>query len=396
MGAGGNINDLIAAQQEQVREMQDPGMELAGAGVVFEDLSEWLAHEPTPFDWILQDVVAKGMKGDLIAKSKQWKSFFAMQLGLSVAAGMPFLGMKVPEARRVAYFNLELTERGAWERLVSMKKATGAEPDQGMFLLVNLRGNAGSLRAHPTALVEDVRRRGVDLVILDPRYKLIADGEDENTADGVRGVLEFRDALAEVAAVLMVGHDPKGDTAGKGIADRGAGADYDFAFALSPHESEGLSVLSTSCRDRQSPPDLTIKFDPKRVLFEARPDTPAAVRQIRRGSPDHNGKAGSSKANMDALKKVVGDYFTNHSLVGKRKFMMDIQSMPGCPLVGQGRFRDMISALIEDGVIAQTPEKVRNGAGEVKNRKNGLQLVGTKEMVMDYQSRFSASEGLPF
>ena len=49
------------------------------------------------------------------------------------------------------------------------------------------------------------------------------------------------------------------------MADRGAGshtagADYDFCFALSPHEAEGKSALSTSCHDRSSPPDLTVRM----------------------------------------------------------------------------------------------------------------------------------------
>ena len=37
----------------------------------------------------------------------------------------------------------------------------------------------------------------------------------QNAAAGLRGVLQFRDALAEAAAVLMIGHDPKGSTEGK-------------------------------------------------------------------------------------------------------------------------------------------------------------------------------------
>jgi hypothetical protein len=225
--------------------------------------------------------------------------------------------MQVPKARRCAYFNLELMERGAWERGATMGKALKITPARGMLYTVNLRGKADKLREHTSALVAEVRKLGVELVVLDPRYKLIGEGEDENSAAGLRGVLDFRDALAEVAAVLMIGHDPKGDTAGKSMADRGAGsytagADYDFSFALSPHELDGYTVLSTSCRYRQSPPDITIRFDTERQVFEAEADTPATMKQTRRGgggtTADPKEKAERERLKLDALEKAVRDF----------------------------------------------------------------------------------------
>ena len=97
--------------------------ELATAGIVFRNWRDFMADEPPAFDWIITDVIAKGMKGDLNAKSKQWKSFFGMQLALCVSTGREFLNMSVPAARRCAYFNLELIERGAWERGAAMGAA---------------------------------------------------------------------------------------------------------------------------------------------------------------------------------------------------------------------------------------------------------------------------------
>ena len=111
-------------------------------------------------------------------------------------------------------------------------------------------------------------------------------------------MLQFRDALTEAAAVLMIVHDPKGDTAGKSMGDRGAGsytagADYDFSFALSPHEQDDYSVLSTSCRYRKSPADISIRFDPERQMFDVDVDKPPTVRQTKRGG-------GGTAASKDA------------------------------------------------------------------------------------------------
>ena len=315
--------NLIAATTTQAAEAHAQD-NLAAAGIVFRDWRSFMEDEPPPFDWIITDVIAKNTKGDLNAKSKQWKSFFGMQLALCVSTGRPFLDMAVPRARRCVYFNLEIIERGAWERGTAMSATMDATPGKDMLYIVNLRGKADRLRDHAPALVAEVRRLGIDLVVLDPRYKLIAEGEDENSAAGLRGVLDFRDALAEAAAVLMIGHDPKGDTVGKSMADRGAGsytagADYDFSFALSPHELDGCTVLSTSCRYRQSPPDLTICFDPDRQVFDADPDTPPTVKQTRRGgggaATDPKEKAERERLKLDALEKAVRDFAARSELM---------------------------------------------------------------------------------
>ena len=391
-----SIQDAIGAATAQAAAAHAPE-ELQAAGIMFQEWQDFIRHEPPAWDWIISDVIAKGMKGDLNAKSKQWKSFFGMQLALCVSTGRPFLNMHTPQARRCAYFNLELIERGAWERGATMGKALEITPERGMLYTVNLRGKADKLREHADALVAEVRRLGIDLVVLDPRYKMIAEGEDENSAAGLRGVLAFRDELAEAAAVLMIGHDPKGDTTGKSMADRGAGsytagADYDFSFALSPHELDGYSVLSTSCRYRQSPPDLSIRFDTERQIFEAEADTPATVKQTRRGSAgvcaDPTEKAQRERLKLDALEKAVRDFAARNELMGMGTFLQDIRATPEGAAFALHPLRDAIDALIERGVIAKTAEKVRTDGGAVKNRKNGLTLVGTPEKVAAYNKTF--------
>ena len=370
---------------------------LEAAGIAFQDWRGFMADEPPAFDWIITDVIARNMKGDLNAKSKQWKSFFGMQLALCVSTGRPFLNMSVPQARRCAYFNLEIIERGAWERGATMETAMEEKPEQGMLYIVNLRGKANLLRDNEKELVAEVRRLGIDLIVLDPRYKLIADGEDENNAAGLRGVLGFRDALAEAAAVLMIGHDPKGDTAGKSMADRGAGsytagADYDFSFALSPHELDGYTVLSTSCRYRRSPQDLTIRFAPERQIFEAEADTPAAVRVQRRGggaTADPREKAERERLKLDALDKAVRNFAARSDLMSMGTFRQSIRAMPEGAAFAQNPLRVAIDALIEKGVIAKTSEKVRTDGGEVRQTKARTVLVGTPEKVKAYDDSFN-------
>jgi len=389
------IQQVISETTSQAAEAH-AAKKLEDAGIVFRNWCDFMASEPPAWDWIITDVIAKGMKGDLNAKSKQWKSFFGMQLALCVSTGRPFLNMSVPKPRRCAYFNLELMERGAWERLATMSKALDMTPVSNMLYTVNLRGKVGELRKHRNELVAEMRRLEIDLVILDPRYKLIGEGEDENSAAGLRGVLDFRDELAKVAAVLMIGHDPKGDTAGKSMADRGAGsytagADYDFSFALSPHELDEYTVLSTSCRYRQSPPDLSIRFDAEQQIFEAEADTPATVKQTRRdnrGTVNPKEKAERERLKFDALEKAVRDFTSKNDLMSMRLFRQNIRATPEGAAFALNPLRDAIDALLERGVIAKTAEKVRTDGGEVKNKKNGTWLVGAPEKVAAYDKTF--------
>ena len=404
-----DIQRAIRAATAQATEAH-ANEELAEAGIVFQDWRGFMAKEPPAWDWIISDVIAKSMKGDLNAKSKQWKSFFGMQLALCVATGRPFLNMQVPRARRAAYCNLEIIERGAWERGTAMSTAMDATPEEGMLYVVNLRGNAGKLREHTPALVAEVRRLGIDLLVLDPRYKLVAEGEDENSAAGLRGVLNFRDALAEAAAVLMIGHDPKGDTAGKSMADRGAGsytagADYDFSFALSPHVEDGYSVLSTSCRYRKSPHDLTIRFDDDRQVFDGEPDKPAIVKDSRRVDggrlTNPTDKANARKLKGDALKNAVAtfaeghipidreEYATKYRLESKTTFLNAIARMKEGQDFSVNDRREEVKSLIAQGVIAETPQLVRKPDGTVKQTKERKMLVGTPGNVNAYVDSFN-------
>ena len=389
-----NAENIVDAELAQTAALSGDG--LAEANLVILEWCGFMGSEPPPFDWIITDIIAKGMKGDLNAKSKQWKSFFGMQLALAVSSGMPFLNMQVPQARKVLYVNLEIIERGAWERGAAMQSAMGTMPTKDMLYIMNLRSMANQLRTHEAALVLEIKRLGIDLVILDPRYKLIGNGEDENTPGGLRGVLEFRDKLAEVAAVLMIGHDPKGDVTGKSMTDRGAGsyiagADYDFSFALSPHELDGYTVLSTSCRYRKPPRDLTIRFDIERQIFEADVDIPAEVRHPKRGGNTNTPekKAHLEQKNLIAFENAVRNFIDTHGLMGKGTFDVEIGKLQEAQAVGGEKKRNtIIKSLFERGIIKKTDEWEKGADGKKRKKGGKNYMVGAPDKVKRYEEEF--------
>ena len=66
-----------------------------------------------------------------------------------------------------------------------------------------------------------------------------------------------------------------------------------------------------------------------------------------------------------------------------------IRVTPEGAAFGRDSLYDAINSLVEKGVIAKTPVKVRTEDGRVKNKKNGGWLIGTPEKIKEYDSKFS-------
>ncbi len=244
-------------------------------------LSTWQLYDDRcaaamPRRWIVEGLVGEKTKGVIFGKAKVKKTWLALQLAECVATGRDFLGMKVPRPRRVVYLNMEVSAADMRWRAAMMGNnfhlADLAElDDEHMFEIFNFRGKGATVRANWLPLLHVTY--DADLVIIDPRYKLLLPGEDENTAQGLRGFQTFVDRLAEFSTVVTVIHDGKGTAKG----ERGAGsyttiADYDFAMAIdSAEKSEDENLKSLSfppARSLPPRPPMEIRFDPVKFIFE--------------------------------------------------------------------------------------------------------------------------------
>lgn len=77
--------------------------------------------------------------------------------------------------------------------------------------------------------------------------------------------------------------------------------------------------------------------------------------------------------------------------MGMGTFRQSIRATPEGAAFGRDSLRTAIDSLVEIGVIAKTPAKVRTKDGRVKNIKNGGWLVGSPEKIKEYDSKFSVS-----
>lgn len=226
--------------------------------------------EEMPQGWIIEGLIGEKRKGVIFGKAKAKKSWLALQIAMAVASGRDFLGMKVPRPRFVVYLNMEIPADDMRRRAAAMAKNFPLGGNDEELDIYNFRGQGEAVRKNWLPLLHNTCR--ADLVIIDPRYKLLLPGEDENTAQGLRGFQAFVDRLAEFSTVMTVVHDGKGTVKG----DRGAGsyttiADYDFALAIDPAgkgEDENLKTLSfPPARSLPSIPPMEIRFDSSLFMF---------------------------------------------------------------------------------------------------------------------------------
>ena len=369
----------------------------------------FLAENLPPFDWIIPDFMARNFQGALYGKSKSQKTYFAMQLGLSVACGVKCLGFPAPERpRRVAYFNLELLPTGYQERMRAQTDALGVKLKSGRFLVYNLRGRASDLRevftdadGNPVtdnALTRQLRERGVDLAIIDPRYKLMQGTEDENSAAGLRALLDFRAALADVCAVILVGHDPKGDVSNKSLLDRGAGsytamADDDCTILLSPNGYASNAVtVETVSRYRAPVPPFAALFDGATQTFTLDPHIPVETAHGKTAQGMTPAERAQKNADREAAFKSAALAVAESAgerLLGKQAFKSELAKRPEAA-IGSNLADDLLRALVERGDLAETPELERKPDGTAKARFHGARFISTPERIAAYCESFGA------
>lgn len=245
------------------------------------DAGDWLDTGQYEFDPLIENLFDAGDKVAIIGKSKTRKSFFAMQLLLSAVAGVPFLGFTIPKLRKALLIQYEIKESHFHRRLQRTCDSLGIHPDQ-------LRGKLSIINARGMDLTREqvgkwVKESGAEIVLFDPIYKLMTEGE--NAVEDFKPLFQWFDKLAKEtgAAILYVHHDRKGFTGDQDLSDRGAGSsiigrDFDAAFFLTPHENEDLVVLETLTRNYAPSERQSVEWVQNQFMAS---DAPANVKTSR-------------------------------------------------------------------------------------------------------------------
>lgn len=187
-----------------------------------ENLAE--AEAPVLPPPVIAGVLRRGHKLMLAGPSKAGKSFALLELAMAIAGGTQWLGWQCTRGR-VLYVNMELARESCLDRLQTMQEQYGLSRQALANITVwNLRGKSLTLKDLAPKLIWRLRNTPVDVIILDPIYKLIG-GNESDMGDVARfcGLMD-RLCVELGCAVIYCHHHSKGAQGGKNAADRASGS----------------------------------------------------------------------------------------------------------------------------------------------------------------------------
>lgn len=225
--------------------------------IVEEDLPD---PEPIVKGLLLPDTVL--VVGGLVKVRKSW---LLLQLALSIAAGIPFLGHEVPAKRRVLLLSAEGSKRNFRKRLMLALATFDGLQDEDLenFSALSTMGRVKiDTQAGEDWLTRTVE--GFDVVCIDPYYRFLSIGS-ENLHEDQRAVQDAMDRLKARGKAIIIAHHlrkPQGTDAGAAEL-RGAGLDafLDSGLILSrkkTRQSERFT-LRYILRHDEEPDDLELE-----------------------------------------------------------------------------------------------------------------------------------------
>jgi hypothetical protein len=197
--------------------------------------------------------------------SKTFKTWLQCDLALSLCCGAPWLGFECHQLRPM-YVNLELKEYYLQKRLREIRIARGLSIPKDSFFIWNLRGFPFARDALCAELLKRCKSDQIDIVFIDPFYKLLSQLEDENNQTHMGAVLRSFDEINKADITTAFGiHFSKGNQAAKDPEDRISGAgtiirDADDIITLTKHEEKLAFTLDFIIRDHPPIDSFVVKW----------------------------------------------------------------------------------------------------------------------------------------
>lgn len=212
-------------------------------------LSEVWNNIPPLKDELIPGVLRVGHKMLLAGPSKAGKSFLLINLAISIAEGIEWLGMKCKQGR-VCYINLELDEASCFHRFRDIYAKRGITPKNLSDVDIwNLRGKAATMDRLAPVIIHRFRDKKLAAIIIDPIYKVIT-GDENNATEMSQFCSYFDQVSTEIGvSVIYCHHHSKGAT-GKyaNAADRSSGSGV---FARDPDAILDLRELNVGGLDEK-------------------------------------------------------------------------------------------------------------------------------------------------
>jgi len=205
--------------------------------------AEFLANPPKLPEEVIEGVVRQGHKMMISGASKSGKSFLLIELAIALAEGTKWLGFQCRQSR-VLYINLEIDPNSLLNRFYVIYEALGIKPRHFRDIVIwNLRGEAQPLDQLAPELIHISDYHGVDVIILDPIYKVMM-GDENNATDMARFTNVFDKICYETGCTFVYSHHhSKGAQGFKRSMDRASGSGV---FARDADAQVDMIQLETS------------------------------------------------------------------------------------------------------------------------------------------------------
>lgn len=207
-------------------------------------LAEVWDKMPPLKDELIPGILRVGHKMLVAGPSKAGKSFLLINLAISIAEGVSWIGRECRQGKAL-YINLELDEASCFRRFKEIYDKRGLTPQNtGNLTIWNLRGRSVPMDRLAPILIHRFKGKGYAAVIIDPIYKVITG--DENNATEMSQFCSYFDQVATEleTSVIYCHHHSKG-AAGKyaNAADRSSGSGV---FARDPDAIIDMRELNTA------------------------------------------------------------------------------------------------------------------------------------------------------
>jgi len=235
-------------------------LEISDIGSIFDE-------EPRLREPIIEGLQRRGETLNFVASTKVGKSWASYGLGLSIAAGLKWLGRFQCHRGRVLHIDNELHKTTLDHRLWTMLRAMGLQRHEveGYHKRISLRGK---LRDFNQIRADLRKHRGdFDYVILDALYRARPEGSKENSNDDFTMLYNAIDAFCEEHDVgfAAVVHSTKGNQSDKSVTDVGAGGGAqsratDTHLVMRSHQEPGCVVVDAAVRSWAPIEPFTIRW----------------------------------------------------------------------------------------------------------------------------------------
>lgn len=251
-------------------------------------LADVWGHLPPLKDELIPGILRMGHKLLLAGPSKAGKSFLLIDLAISIAEGVDWIGIKCRQGK-VVYVNLELDEPSCMHRFADIYAKRGLSPSNLQNVnILNLRGRSVPMNRLAPILIHRYKGKGYSAMIIDPIYKVITG--DENNATEMSQFCSYFDQIAlEVGvSVIYCHHHSKGAT-GKyaNAADRSSGSGV---FARDPDailDMRELNVNGLTDKYKERHPGACDTLTGWEITGTLREFAPTAPRRVWFDYPAH-------------------------------------------------------------------------------------------------------------